>query len=592
MTSNTVTRDRVSTPQQVQRHLLAIVTFICASAFGVHGATPPQHRAHLSADLAAHIGKHTTARARVIVRGSEAQLDALAARHHLQIVRRLPGAAVLLTNSAELNALAGEADLDTLSGDLPVRTSMSVSNKATAADLVRAGSPGLLGIGGIPGVTGQGIGVAIVDSGISPHSALSKRVVANVSFVSGDPAVTDAYGHGTHVAGIIGGSASAATFVTSLYTGGIAPNASLINVRVLGADGSGYTSDVLAALEWVLAHKSTYNIRVVNMSLGHPVTESCASDPLCQEVGKLVQAGIVVVVAAGNYGKAPDGRMILGGITSPGNSPYAITVGATNTWATVKRSDDTVATFSSRGPTAYDFAVKPDIAAPGTKIISLQANGSYLPATYPTIHVAGTGNNAYMFLSGTSMAAPMVSGAVALLVQGTPGLSPAQVKLALQNGATYMTDGGLMGAGAGNANFWAARQTASSGLVATLLNTVIGGVVSPSSGASFWDAGTLSTRLYGGTGIRLLSVLEAPLVWLTPSLLKFGDLNLLGLTNPLASVVPKRLLYGEVAGWTSANTIMWGTTVQDPNGQTIMWGTSDMDDTIMWGTVATSPDAK
>jgi len=591
MTSNTAMRDRVSTPQQMRMHLIAIVTFMCASVFSVHGATP-QHRAHLSADLSAHLGKHTTARARVIVRGSEAQLDALAARHHLQIVRRLPGAAVLLTNSAELNALAGDTDLDTLSGDLPVHTSMSVSNKATAADLVRAGSSGLLGLGGIPGVTGQGIGVAIVDSGISSHSALSKRVVASVSFVSGDPAVSDAYGHGTHVAGIVSGSASAAAGVTSLYTGGIAPNASLINVRVLGADGSGYTSDVLAALEWVLANKSTYNIRVVNMSLGHPVAESCATDPLCQEVGKLVRAGIVVVVAAGNYGKTPDGRMILGGITSPGNSPYAITVGATNTWGTVARSDDTVATFSSRGPTAYDFAVKPDLAAPGTKIISLQANGSYLPATYPTIHVAGNGNNAYMFLSGTSMAAPMVSGAVALLLSGTPGLSPAQVKLALQTGASYMSDGGLMGAGAGNANFWASRQTASSGLTATLLNTVIGGIVSPSSGAAFWDSGTLSARLYDGKGIRLLSALQAPLVWLTPSLLNFGDLNLLGLSNPLASVEPKPLQYGQVAAWCPYNEIVWGTPMRDPSGQTIMWGTSDMDETIMWGTVATSPDAR
>jgi serine protease AprX len=584
-------RDRVSTPQQMRLHLIAIVTLMCASVFSVHGATP-QHRAHLSADLSAHLGKHTTARARVIVRGSEAQLDALAARHHLQIVRRLPGAAVLLTNSAELNALAGDTDLDTLSGDLPVHTSMSVSNKATAADLVRAGSSGVLGLGGIPGVTGQGIGVAIVDSGISSHSALSKRVVASVSFVSGDPAVSDAYGHGTHVAGIVSGSASAAAGVTSLYTGGIAPNASLINVRVLGADGSGYTSDVLAALEWVLANKSTYNIRVVNLSLGHPVAESCATDPLCQEVGKLVQAGIVVVVAAGNYGKTPDGRMILGGITSPGNSPYAITVGATNTWGTVARSDDTVATFSSRGPTAYDFAVKPDLAAPGTKIISLQANGSYLPATYPTIHVAGNGNNAYMFLSGTSMAAPMVSGAVALLLSGTPGLSPAQVKLALQTGASYMSDGGLMGAGAGNANFWASRQTASSGLTATLLNTVIGGIVSPSSGAAFWDSGTLSARLYDGKGIRLLSALQAPLVWLTPSLLNFGDLNLLGLANPLASVEPKPLQYGQVAAWCPYNEIVWGTPMRDPSGQTIMWGTSDMDETIMWGTVATSPDAR
>src|SRR5262249_25655737 len=155
-------------------------------------------------------------------------------------------------------------------------------------------------------------------------------------------------------------------------------------------------------------------------------------------------------------------------------------------WGTVARGDDTVATFSSRGPTNYDYAVKPDVAAPGTKIISLQANGSYLPSAYPTIHVAGTGTNAYMFPSGTSMAAPMVSGAAALLLQGTPAMSTAQVKLALQNGATYMTDGGLMGAGAGSVNFWASRKISMNGLVANLLNSVIGGVGVTNSGASFF----------------------------------------------------------------------------------------------------------
>ncbi len=157
------------------------------------------------------------------------------------------------------------------------------------------------------------------------------------------------------------------------------PRAHLVNVRVLGADGSGFTSDVIAGIEWVVANRALYNIRVINLSLGHPVTEACSTDPLCEAVNQAVQAGIVVVVAAGNAGKAPDGRAILGGISSPANSPYAITVGALNTWGTVDRSDDTVATFSSRGPSAYDLAVKPDIAAPGTKI-TLAAGRRCVPA--------------------------------------------------------------------------------------------------------------------------------------------------------------------------------------------------------------------
>src|SRR5207237_1227477 len=143
------------------------------------------------------------------------------------------------------------------------------------------------------------------------------------------------------------------------------------------------------------------------------------------------------------------------GITSPGNSPLAFTVGALNTWGTVGRNDDTVADFSSRGPTKFDLAVKPDLAAPGTKIVSLEADGSYLSMTYPTLHVAGGVGNSYMRLSGTSMAAPMVSGAAALLLSGAPALTTAQLKLALQTGSTYMSDGGLVGAGAGSMNVWA-----------------------------------------------------------------------------------------------------------------------------------------
>src|SRR5256885_5680939 len=180
---------------------------------------------------------------------------------------------VVAAAGAERAALADDADVASLSGDLPVHTWMSVSNASTAADQTRAGAPGLFGIGGIPAVTGQGVGVAVIDSGVNPHPAIANRIVANVSLVTGDPSYLDAFGHGTHVAGIIAGNTSAASGVTTLYNGGIAPGANIINVRELGADGTGLTSDVIARIDWAIDNRARYNIRIINLSLGHPVTE-------------------------------------------------------------------------------------------------------------------------------------------------------------------------------------------------------------------------------------------------------------------------------------------------------------------------------
>ena len=143
--------------------------------------------------------------------------------------------------------------------------------------------------------------------------------------------------------------------------------------------------------------------------------------------------------------RTEDGTPILGGISSPGNSPYAITVGAINTKGTVSRSDDIMTTYSSRGPTKFEHAVKPDVVAPGNKIVSLETAGSYLQRNYSQFHMAGNNSNAYMHLSGTSMSAAMVTGGVALLMQAHPKISAAQVKIALQTGSTYMKDGGLLG---------------------------------------------------------------------------------------------------------------------------------------------------
>jgi serine protease AprX len=153
---------------------------------------------------------------------------------------------------------------------------------------------------------------------------------------------------------------------------------------VLDANGAGYVSDVIAAIDQAIQLKSTYNIRVINLSLGTPVYESYKLDPLCQEVEAAWKAGIVVVVAAGNYGRSNTmGVNGYGTVASPGNDPYVITVGAMKTNGTNYRSDDSVASYSSKGPTAFDFIVKPDLVAPGNNVVSLMAPNSTIAAQFP-----------------------------------------------------------------------------------------------------------------------------------------------------------------------------------------------------------------
>jgi serine protease AprX len=561
--------------------LATIVAIILGSTLSIGGQ---RHRGKLSSDLLSFESKRTTTRTRVIVRGSRMEIEALASRHGLGIARFLGDSAVLLANSAQISALALERDV--LSGDAPVAPFMDVSASSTAADQVRAGQAGLLlGLGAIPGVTGAGVTVAVIDTGISAHPALNGKVLFNVSKIAGNPSTADAHGHGTHIAGIIAGSSSASKYVTTRYRGGIAPDVKLVNVRVLGENGTGWTSDVIAGIEWVIENRHVYKIRAINLSLGHPVTEPSTTDPLCIAVAKATAAGIVVIVSAGNAGKDENGAPVLGGISSPGNSPHAITVGAINTKGTVSRSDDVMATYSSRGPTKFEHAVKPDVVAPGNKIVSLETHGSYLQRNGPQFHIAGNPTNAYMHLSGTSMSAAVVTAGVALLMQAHPNISAAQVKIALQAGSTYMKDGGLLGGGAGSVNFWTTRKMAANGLT-NLLSTVVGGVVSPAAGIVFWDSGSMMRRLYNGTGLRLLSLLEAPIAWLTGgSILQWGDLNIFGLTNPLASVGANEIMWGDVSRWTADQEIMWGDTIYNPEGQEIMWGDSSKSegDEIMWG---------
>ncbi len=302
------------------------------------------------------------------------------------------------------------------------------------------------------GWNGSGVGVAIIDSGIYAqdndfkNAAGQSRVVYSESFIDGLDA-SDQYGHGTHVAGIVGsaGRDSSGTGFSRTFKG-VAPGVNLINLRVLDANGAGTDAAVIAAIQRAIQLKNAYNIRVINLSLGRPIYESYTLDPLCQAVEAAWKAGIVVVTAAGNSGRDNSlGTKGYGTIIAPGNDPYVITVGAMNAKGTTYRWDDQIASYSSKGPTLVDHIVKPDLVAPGNNIVSVLAPNSTLATQYPQTLVPNnyyetglvTGNSSnYLRLSGTSMATPVVSGAAALLIQQNPSITPDQVKARLMKTAS------------------------------------------------------------------------------------------------------------------------------------------------------------
>jgi serine protease AprX len=542
-----------------------------------------QQRPTLSEDLQAALA--SGARVRVIVQGEEGALAPLRSRLGRGLRRQLAGALSLDLSGPELRNLVADGGLAHISSDLPVVADMAITNKVTRADKVWAGTRGLIGLLSKPGLSGSGIGVAVIDSGIADHSALAGRVVATVNLVSNEPNVSgDPFGHGTHIAGIIGGSATAAARVTTAYAGGSAPGVHFVDVRVLGSNGAGYTSDVIAGIDWTIANARRHGVRIINLSLGHPIVEPAATDPLCRAVARAVQAGLVVIVSAGNNGVTSTGTPVLGGISSPGNSPWAITVGALDTAGTVDRGDDRVARYSSRGPTRFDFAVKPDVVAPGGGIVSLENPGSWLSTRYPSWHVAGSGRNAYYRLSGTSMSAAVVSGGVALLLDGAPGLTPAQVKIALQTGAEFLPEAGLIGGGAGSVDFSASQRLTQGGLVGSVLNTLTS-ALGLSGGASYRDTGSLIDRVYDRTGIRLLHLLDFLNLLGDADNAEWGVLNLVGLSNPIGSAAPNYVVWGSVADWSSSYYVVWGSTIQSPEGQYVVWGSGDYStgEYVVWG---------
>ena len=340
-----------------------------------------------------------------------------------------------------LDALADNSAVEFVGIDDPITSEMDIAREASNQPVSPAPETWL---------SGAGVGIAVVDSGVAQHPDIA-TLTGVVDFVGNPaPAVAppgasiDPNGHGTHVAGIMVGNGG----LSGGRMAGIAPQASLLSVRVLDALGRGASSDVLAGLQWIADHRAQYGIRVVNLSLGHNIYEPAADDPLVEAVDALWDAGVVVVCSAGNRGR--DGFVT---ITSPCNSRKVITVGATNDRHTGDIVDDKIATYSSRGPTAFDLVAKPDLVAPGNRIVSLRSPGSHFDMLLPDRRVAADPAHPsvedYYEMSGTSMATPIVTGAVALMLEQEPLLAPATVKARLMMSARKPRFGDPMLTGAG-----------------------------------------------------------------------------------------------------------------------------------------------
>ena len=494
--------------------------------------------ARLSSDLAERLRSGDLQETSVIITATDVLVNTLAERHGLRIRKRLATGAVLDVPAGGLDALAADPEVDQLSSNHAVVAQMDVTNQAIGADLVHEGgwAPG------IEALTGSGIGVAVIDSGVANVPELRGRIVASRDFTDDRGTGIDHHGHGTHVAGII----AAAGRNTFDETSGVAPGANIISLRVLNDRGKGVVGDVIEAIDWAIANRDRFNIRVLNLSLGGPVTQGWRDDVLCQAVERAYRAGMTVVAAAGNFGKSEDGRPIYGGITTPGISPFAITVGALNTKGTPWRSDDEVASYSSKGPTMYDRLVKPDLVAPGNKILGLAAPGSTLVREHPEL-VVSLQQGRRLELSGTSMAAAVVSGAVGLILDRQDRLSPLAVRSLVQF-SSERSSAGLLTSGAGSLNML---------------------------GAFSMPRPDLAPAIQGETQIPAMLVTAA-----RPLLLGANGENILwGSAENILWGSGENILWGSAENvlWGSAGNILWG------SGGNILWGSGE---NILWGSQA------
>ena len=347
-----------------------------------------------------------------------------------QIGRRL---SVINGFSARVPALA-LARLETMAGIDSVTADVSLTPLSDAADYDPSATPGSMynvarQVGArwywALGLTGKGVDVAVIDTGLSPLPGLTtngKYVHGpDLSFERQLPNLRnlDTYGHGTHLAGVIAGRDPGISYPATADEDeflGIAPGARIVSLKVANAMGATDVSQVIAAIDWVIANRKSdgLNIRVLNLSFGTDGVQHYTLDPLSYAVEQAWHAGIVVVVAGGNagFGSAK--------LNNPAYNPYVIAVGANNTRGTTSVRDDVVPAFSSTG----DKHRNPDLVAPGKSVVSLRVPGSQLDLSHPE----GRLGKRYLRGSGTSQAAAVVSGAAALVIQQRPKITPDQLK--------------------------------------------------------------------------------------------------------------------------------------------------------------------
>ena len=596
----------------------ALILFLAATGPStLHvAATDPPGLEKLDKPLRDKAAK-ATGRSRVIVRGvngvSSDELDSVirGAGGATSRSLRLIGGRVADLPDGALAALASSSRVAQVSDDRPIFGAMERTAATVGATTVRRDL----------GYDGTGVGVAVIDSGVAAaHDDLmgangAPVVDRFVDFVGGQKRPYDDYGHGTHVAGIIAGSG----YDSGGARSGIAPGARLTVLKVLDSKGDGYISDVIAALEYVVDHKDELNLRVVNLSVATGVYESYTTDPLTVAAESVVKNGVVVVAAAGNNGRGPDGRIRHGGITAPGNAPSVLTVGASSHMGTIDPADDTIAPFSSLGPSAINNGAKPDLAAPGVGIESLSDFEGTLYSTRSQYLLPGTVTTSYlpyMSSSGTSMAAPVVTATVALMLQANPSLTPNAVKAILQysaerHGYDPLTEGaGFLNAlGAvqlaqyllspsdsypdttgwsrkviwGNQLVRGGRLTADANAWAN--DVVWGSSATPGGQSIEWGVKCTDATCASTTPWRLGATFAVNVVWGTTC--GGGDCQM-AWTGGVYGLADE----GDTVVWGTADegdTVVWGTADE---GDTVVWGTADEGDTVVWGTSCSDPDCE